>query len=243
MTAVGNNHINALEMENTNTPAKTNKMPKTSKKTESAPAPVAAATTKTPAAKKESKKASASKAEAVVPTVTAPTVVPTVVAAPAQSSEAQLASLTEKLKSLASEFTVKVREAVKATQEAAKQAKKEQRDSKKKRRKNPEDMTPEERKAWEAKRANNAFIVPRLLSDELCAFMGIPSGSKRGRTEVTKFIVNYIKTHKCFDPTHKRKIIPNAALEKLLRVDDEDKKTLSYLTLQKYLKVHYKKTA
>lgn len=241
MTAVGNKHINALEMENTNTPVKANKMPKSTKKTETAPAPapVAAATT-TKAPKKESKKASASKAEAVVPTVTAPTVVPTVVS---QSSEAQLASLTEKLKALASEFTSRVRDAVKATQEAAKQAKKEQRDSKKKRRKNPEDMTPEERKAWEAKRANNAFIVPRSLSDELCAFMGIPTGSKRGRTEVTKFIVNYIKTHKCFDPNHKRKIIPNAALEKLLRVDDEDKKTLSYLTLQKYLKVHYKKTA
>lgn len=242
MTATGYNHINALEMDSNKTSTKTNKMART-KKSETPSAPVTAPVTTTKvaaptkvAAKKETTKKSVSKAEVIVPTVAQPTVVPT---ATVISSEAQLASLTEKLKALSTEFTAKVREAVKATQEAAKQAKKEQRDSKKKHKKNPEQMTPEERKAWEARRSNNAFLKQKEISDELCHFMNIPAGSKRSQTEVTKFISNYVKEHECFDENFKRRIIPNTALAKLLRVDD--KTDLSYLNLQKYLKVHFPK--
>jgi chromatin remodeling complex protein RSC6 len=237
MTATGYNHINALEMDSNKTSTKTNKMARTKKsETPATSAPVTtAATTKVAAPKKETTKKSVSKAEVTVPTVTQPTVVP----AATISSEAQLASLTEKLKALSTEFTAKVREAVKATQEAAKQAKKEQRDSKKKHKKNPEQMTPEERKAWEARRSNNAFLKQKEISEELCHFMNIPTGSKRSQTEVTKFISDYVKKHKCFDENFKRRIIPNTALAKLLRVDD--KTDLSYLNLQKYLKVHFPK--
>jgi chromatin remodeling complex protein RSC6 len=202
-----------------------------------APAPVAA----TPA--KESKPKAAkktAKAEVAVPTVAAvPAVAAATAAAPAQSSEALLTSLTEQLKALSTEFTAKVREAVKATQEAAKQAKKEQRDSKKKRKISPEEMTPEQRKAWEARRANNAFLVERPLSPELCSFMSIAVGSKRSQTQVTKYISDYVKSHNCFDPNFKRRIIPNAALAKLLRVDD--KTEVTYLNLQRFLKVHFVK--
>jgi chromatin remodeling complex protein RSC6 len=230
-------------MSSTTSSVKTNtKMPvddkksKTSKKTAEpvaapAPAPVAAAPAKAP---KAAKKASASKAEVVVPVVAAP-----VVAAPAQSSDALLTSLTEQLKALSAEFTTRVREAVKATQEAAKAAKKEARDSKKKRKVDPSTMTPEQRAAWEARRANNAFLKQKALSPELAAFMGIKAGEKRSQTEVTKFISEYVKTHNCYDPSFKRRIIPNAALAKLLRVDD--KTEVTYLNLQKFLKVHFVK--
>ena len=216
--------------------SKTNKMPvdkKTTKKTAEpvaapAPAPVAAA----PAAKApKAAKKTASKAEVVVP-VAAPAV-----AAPSQSSDALLTSLTEQLKALSTEFTSRVRDAVKATQEAAKQAKKEARDSKKKRKVDPSTMTPEQKAAWEARRANNAFLKQKPLSPELAAFMGIKSGEKRSQTEVTKFISEYVKTHNCYDPSFKRRIIPNAALAKLLRVDD--KTEVTYLNLQKFLKVHF----
>ena len=199
-----------------------------------APAPAAAPAKKTAAPKTEKK--TPAKAEVVVPTVAAPAAV---AGAPTQSSEVLLASLTEQLKALSTEFTTKVREAVKATQEAAKVAKKEQRDSKKKRKVNPADMTPEQRAAWEARRANNAFLVERPLSPELCSFMGIASGSKRSQTQVTKYVSEYVKSHNCFDPSFKRRIIPNAALAKLLRVDD--KTEVTYLNLQKYLKVHFLK--
>ena len=205
-----------------------------------APAPAPAAPVKA-AAKPKSAKAAAvkvSKAEVVVPTVTA-TAVPAVAPAVAASSEALLATLTEQLKALSTEFTTKVREAVKSVQEASKAAKKEQRDSKKKRKINPEDMTPEQRKAWEARRANNAFLKPKALSPELCSFMGIAAGSQRSQTQVTKHISDYVKSHSCFDPNFKRRILPNAALAKLLRVDD--KTEVTYLNLQKFLKVHFVK--
>lgn len=221
-------------MSSTTSAIKTNKMPtdkKTSKKTAE---PVA---TPAPAPVKPTKKVSASKSEVVVPVIAAPVVAAT----PVQSSDALLSSLTEQLKALSTEFTSRVREAVKATQEAAKQAKKEARDSKKKRKVDPSTLTPEQRVAWEARRANNAFLKQKPLSPELSAFMGIKAGEKRSQTEVTKFISEYVKTHNCYDPTFKRRILPNAALAKLLRVDD--KTEVTYLNLQKFLKVHFVKTA
>ena len=222
---------------------KTNKMAgdkKTQKKTETpapaaAPVVVAAAAPAAKATKAKKEKVSVSKAEIVVPTLT--TAAPA--EAPAQSSDALLSTLADQLKALSTEFTSRVRDAVKATQEAAKQAKKEARDSKKKRKIDPATLTPEQRVAWEARRANNAFLKQKPLTDELCSFMGLKAGEKRSQTEVTKFISDYVKSHSCFDPTFKRRILPNAALAKLLRVDD--KTEVTYLNLQRFLKVHFKK--
>lgn len=230
-------------MSSTVSVSKTNKMAadkKTQKKTAepvaAAPVPAPAAPAKAVKAKKE--KVTASKVEIVVPTVAAgaPAVV---VAAPAQTSDALLSNLTEQLKALSTEFTTRVRDAVKATQEAAKAAKKEARDSKKKRKVDPATLTPEQRAAWEARRANNAFLKEKPLSPELCQFMGLKAGEKRSQTDVTKFISEYVKSHSCFDPSFRRRIIPNAALAKLLRVDD--KTEVTYLNLQKFLKVHFLK--
>ena len=232
-------------MSATVTSVKTNKMPgdkKTTKKTAAATPAVAATPAPAAAPKATKAKAVKAKAEVVVPTTETPSAAPAVVTpAVHTSTDALLTSLSEQLKALSSEFNSKVRDAVRAVQEAAKQSKREQRDSKKKKRKNPEDMTAEERKAWEARRANNAFLVQRPLTDELSAFMGLPAGSKRSQTEVTKFISEYVKEHKCYDPNFKRTILPNAALSKLLRVTDKDQVT--YLNLQSFLKVHFKKPA
>lgn len=209
---------------------------KTAEPVAAAPVPAPAAPAKAVKAKKE--KVTASKVEIVVPTVAAgaPAVV---AAAPAQTSDALLSNLTEQLKALSTEFTTRVRDAVKATQEAAKAAKKEARDSKKKRKVDPATLTPEQRAAWEARRANNAFLKEKPLSPELCQFMGLKAGEKRSQTDVTKFISEYVKSHSCFDPSFRRRIIPNAALAKLLRVDD--KTEVTYLNLQKFLKVHFLK--
>jgi len=186
------------------------------------------------------KTATPAKAEVTVPTVVTPSAEPTSTA-PAVSSEAQLAALAETLKSLSSDLSTRVRDAVRAVQEAAKSAKREARDSKKKKKVDPATMTPEQRAAWEKRRANNAFLVQRPLTDELCHFMGLKSGETRSQTQVTKFISEYVKTHSCFDPSFKRRILPNAALAKLLRVGDKDEVT--YLNLQSFLKVHFIKSA
>jgi chromatin remodeling complex protein RSC6 len=240
-------------MSTSSSVSKSNKMPAAKKDSKIvAPTPVVAA----PAPKVESKeskakaepkvtkakaeKATPAKAEVTVPTVASPSAEP-VVAAPSVTSENQLAALAETLKALSTDLSTRVRDAVKAVQEAAKAAKREARDSKKKKKVDPATMTTEQRAAWEKRRANNAFLVQRPLTDELCHFMGLKSGETRSQTQVTKFISEYVKTHSCFDPSFKRRILPNAALAKLLRVGDKDEVT--YLNLQSFLKVHFIKNA
>ena len=230
-------------MPRTKSVVNSNEMP-ADKKTKSTAAPATTvAPTTAPAEAKPARKAAA-KAEVTVP-VTAP-VPPTTApadAAPveARSADAILSALQETLKSLGSDVTARIRAAVHEAVEATKALKREARDSKKRRRKNPADMTPEEKKAWEARRANNAFLKLRPVSDELSAFMGLPPKSQRSQTDVTKFISNYVKTHNCFDPNFKRRIIPDAKLAKLLRVKDGQEVT--YLNLQSFLKVHFLKPA
>jgi chromatin remodeling complex protein RSC6 len=219
-------------MEATKTVTKANKMAKDNKTKNTAPAPAPATPTKG--------RKTAAKAEVTVP-VTTPAPVVTETHVDTRSADAILTSLQEHLKALGSEMSTRVREAVKEALDATKALKREARDSKKRRRKDPSEMTPEEKKAWEARRANNAFLKLRPISDELSSFMGLPAKSQKSQTDVTKFISNYVKTHNCFDPNFKRRIIPDAKLAKLLRVKDGQEVT--YLNLQSFLKVHFIKTA
>ena len=95
--------------------------------------------------------------------------------------------------------------------------------------------------ATRAPRAPSGFAKPTLISDELCSFLGKPVGTEMARTEVTKSITAYIKEHSLQAPENKRKIIPDSALQKLLNVTAEDEVT--YFNLQKYMKVHFPKSA
>jgi chromatin remodeling complex protein RSC6 len=226
-------------MENSNSSVKVNKM---AKKTAPATAP---AVETTPAPAKATKAPKPSKAEVSVPVVAA---APAVVAAPAETAaadvgtaESRLQAVAESFRTLISDLSTRGREALKALAEAGKQARREVKDSKKKKRKNPADMTPEELKTYEARRANNAFLKPRPLSPELCSFLGLPAHSSKSQTDVTKAIATYVKTNGCFDPSNKRIIVPNAALAKLLK--PKDGQQVTYLTLQTFLKSHYVKTA
>jgi chromatin remodeling complex protein RSC6 len=201
------------------------------------------------AAPKTTKKAAA--AEVTVPTTTTPAAAPVVPAtapvttettpAVTRTSADVLAALQETLKALQTEVTARVRSAVHDAQEAVKAVKREAREGKRRRRVDPADMTPEQKAAWEARRANNAFLKPRPLSDELATFMGLPAKSQKSQTEVTEFVSRYVKSHNCFDPNFKRRIIPDAKLAKLLRAKDGEEVT--YLNLQKFLKVHFIKPA
>lgn len=90
------------------------------------------------------------------------------------------------------------------------------------------------------KRAPSGFAKPALISPELCSFLGQPAGTEMARTEVTKHLTSYIKEHNLQDQANKRKIIPDAALKKLLNVNASDE--LTYFNLQKYMKVHFPKS-
>uniref|UniRef100_A0A6C0JME2 DM2 domain-containing protein n=1 Tax=viral metagenome TaxID=1070528 RepID=A0A6C0JME2_9ZZZZ len=182
------------------------------------------------------------KTEVTVPVVSsAPAVEAPAAALETRTAPEILAGLQETLKALSSELTTRVRAAVHDAQEAVKAIKRDARDSKKRRKVDPADMTPEQRTAWEARRANNAFLKMRPLTDELCTFMALPAKSQRSQTDVTKFVSQYVKAHNCFDPNFKRRIIPDAKLGKLLRVKDGQEVT--YLNLQSFLKVHFLKPA
>ena len=201
-----------------------------------------------PAAKKTASKPAA-KSEVTVPVTTpAPVSTPTPAPAPAstpapapvadsRSADAILTSVQEALRALNVEVTGRVRALVADAVAAAKTLKREARDSKRRVRKDPATMTPEERATWEARRANNAFLKLRPITDELAAFMGVPAKSQKSQTDVTKFVSQYVKTHGCFDPSFKRRIVPDAKLGKLLRAKDGQE--ITYLNLQSFLKVHF----
>lgn len=222
--------------------------PKTVKKVvakkAAAPAPAAAAASASapaaePKAAKAPRKAPAAKTEVVVPTVAAPEV-----AVPAETSApASITSVVERLREVRTRIANELKEIIADTLLAAKTAAREVKDAKRKRRvkKDVADMTPEEKAAWELRRSKNAFLKPRGLSTELCSFMKLPAGSQRSQTEVTKFVSNYVKENSCFDPSNKRRIIPDGVLSRLLKVKDTD--TVTYLNLQSFLKVHFLKTA
>jgi chromatin remodeling complex protein RSC6 len=233
-------------MPSSSTSVNSNKMAKDSKTTKTAKTtsePVVAAPAPAPAAKTPRAKAAA-KTEVTVPVVTpvvaAESAAP-VEAAETRSADAILTSLQETLKTISTEMTTRMRDATKAALEASKALKRELRDKKKRHRKNPEEMTAEERKTYESRRANNAFLKLRPITDELATFMGLPSKSQKSQTDVTKFVATYVKTHNCFDPSFKRRILPDAKLGKLLRVKDGQEVT--YLNLQSFLKVHFIKPA
>ena len=208
---------------------------KTTKKTETTTVESTPAPTKT--------RKAAAKAEVTVPVVTeTPAVVAPAVAtetvAPRSAADV-LAALPETLRAIQTELQTRIRAAIAEAQEASKALKRDARDGKRRRKVDPSEMTAEQRAAWEARRANNAFLKPRPLSDELATFMGLPAKSQKSQTDVTKFVSTYVKAHNCFDPNFKRRIIPDAKLAKLLRVKDGQEVT--YLNLQGFLKVHFLK--
>lgn len=87
-----------------------------------------------------------------------------------------------------------------------------------------------------AKRTNG-FSLPVKLSDDMCKFMGIPSGTHVGRTDVTKALTKYIKENDLQDKEDKRNILPDAKLKAVLSSTDQDKVT--YFNLQKFIKHHF----
>ena len=85
-----------------------------------------------------------------------------------------------------------------------------------------------------AKRGPSIFEIPTKVSDELCRFLGKPAGTLISRSNVTKELNNYVKTHNL---KVKHDIKPDAPLRKLLQVPETEQ--LTYFNLQKYLNKHY----
>lgn len=91
------------------------------------------------------------------------------------------------------------------------------------------------------KRQPSGFAKPTQLSNQLCDFLGVAHNTSMARTEVTRMINEYIKTNKLQDSSDKRKIVPDAKLKSILKIDEGT--VLSYFNLQSHLKGHFTKAA
>lgn len=88
------------------------------------------------------------------------------------------------------------------------------------------------------------FAKPVTVSAELCDFLDKPHGYKIARTEVTKYLANYIKENNLQDKKNKRNIIPDDKLKNLLNYDTKynSSEQLTYFNIQKHMKHHFKKS-
>jgi chromatin remodeling complex protein RSC6 len=89
----------------------------------------------------------------------------------------------------------------------------------------------------------SGFARPSDLSEELCAFLGVPGGTSLPRTVVTKMMCEYIKQNELGLSTNKRCVdFTKPAAERLRRLlDPEPGATVTYFNLQRYLKRHIRR--
>jgi len=90
-------------------------------------------------------------------------------------------------------------------------------------------------------RAPSGFVKPTRISDELAKFLDKPTGTEMARTEVTRDINTYIRSHNLQDKENGRKINPDSKLATLLKLTDKDE--LTYFNLQRYMSPHFTKNA
>tara|TARA_B100001093_G_scaffold332516_1_gene317514 strand:+ start:4058 stop:4669 length:612 start_codon:yes stop_codon:yes gene_type:complete len=179
---------------------------------------------KTPAAKPVAKKAPA-------PVVEEPVVEKSVESVEADDSQvdelggrfteflAKIQNIAAQMSSLKSEFRLLEKAAMREMKAAKKL-------SQKKKRKN-------------TNRAPSGFVKPTLISSELATFLGKPSGTEMARTEVTREINKYIRSHDLQDKSNGRKINPDDKLRSLLKLKKNDE--LTYFNLQRYMSPHFAK--
>lgn len=82
----------------------------------------------------------------------------------------------------------------------------------------------------------SGFAKPTTISPELCNFMNKPVGVKAARTEVTQYIIKYIKDKSLQNVNNKKEILPDKDLANLLDCGDN---SITYFTIQKYMNKHF----
>ena len=67
-----------------------------------------------------------------------------------------------------------------------------------------------------------------------------PKQSEAARTEVTKYIISYIKENKLQSPENKKIINPDNALKSLLKPKKKDE--ITFFNIQRYMNKHFLKS-
>jgi chromatin remodeling complex protein RSC6 len=188
----------------------------------------------TPAPKVAKAKAAKAAAPEVAPVVAAPV---EVTAAPVEAADAAVTSVQDDVKAMLTHANT-LRETAAALVAELKRVDKRvarlQKEADKRRRRVKKPVEGEEAKP----RKPSIFELPTPLSNELCSFLGRPSGSKESRSNITKAITTYVKEKNLKE---KHTIKPDAKLKALLGVAEAD--VLTYFNLQRYLNRHYLKPA
>lgn len=98
-----------------------------------------------------------------------------------------------------------------------------------------------QKKQKQKKKTTSGFAKPTKISEELCEFLGKEKGTTMARTEVTKYLHEYIKKNALQVESNKTLIIPDANLKNLLHLDSdsEDSKEIHFFSLQKYMNQHF----
>jgi chromatin remodeling complex protein RSC6 len=95
------------------------------------------------------------------------------------------------------------------------------------------------RKRKTGNRAPSGFVKPTRISDELAKFLEKPTGTEMARTDVTREINKYIRSHNLQDSQNGRKINPDSKLSSLLKLKKTDE--LTYFNLQRFMSPHFSK--
>lgn len=98
-----------------------------------------------------------------------------------------------------------------------------------------------QKKRQNAKNSPSGFAKPNKISNELCDFIGVPYGTEKSRTDITRFINAYVKEHNLNKPDNRRFIIPDAKLKAILNVKDGEE--INYFILQKLISHHFPPSA
>ena len=80
-------------------------------------------------------------------------------------------------------------------------------------------------------------VVSNKISDELCDFIGVPHGTEKSRTDITRYINAYVKEHNLNKPTNRRVILPDEKLKKILKINNDEEVT--FFILQRLISHHF----
>ena len=88
------------------------------------------------------------------------------------------------------------------------------------------------------KRKPSGFATPSKVTKKLSDFMNKESGTMIARTEVTQYLIKYIKENSLQNQENKRIIAPDSKLLDLLESGNDE---VTYFNLQKYMNKHFVK--
>ena len=94
-----------------------------------------------------------------------------------------------------------------------------------------------QKKRENARKSPSGFAKPNKISEELCDFIGVPHGTEKSRTDITRYINNYVKEHNLNKPTNRRIILPDDKLRAILNVKNDEEVT--FFILQRLISHHF----